>query len=84
MTLHLDPRPEWTNQAACRGMGPAVWFPGRGEQTAHLKDICSGCPVAADCLQYALDNDIKHGIFGGMSERQRRRIRSDRYHGRVA
>jgi WhiB family redox-sensing transcriptional regulator len=69
----------WREQAACSGL-PAVlvdryMFPQRGQSTRPGKHICTGCPVTTECLNYALTNRIKHGIWGGRSERERRQIR---------
>jgi WhiB family redox-sensing transcriptional regulator len=66
----------WTAHAACKGSAAHLFFPGRGETHAPAKAVCRTCPVSDECLQYALDNSIKHGIWGGMSERERRRIRA--------
>jgi len=65
-------------------MDPEVFFPQRGERAVHLKAICAGCPVRSQCLEYALVAGEKHGIWGGASERERRRIRSDRRRGAAA
>lgn len=56
----------------------ALFFPERGESTRPAKAICAACPVRADCLNYALDNHILHGLWGGFSERARRRMRRTR------
>lgn len=75
---------DWMEQAACKGMDPAFWYPGKdeaGHPTKHnspAKDTCRGCPVRQECLEYALDNCEVHGIWGGMSERQRKRLRGER------
>lgn len=65
----------WQDRALCAQADPERWFPERGESTLWPKRICAQCPVAADCLQYALDNGISHGVWGGLSERERRRIK---------
>ena len=65
----------WQDRAECIGTDPELFFPGRGDDTRAAKAICATCPVRAECLAYALDNDIKFGIFGGKSERERRRLR---------
>lgn len=64
----------WSLDAACRGMDPRFWFPERGEITSEAKRICSECPVQPDCLDESLRNGERHGVWGGLSERQRRRI----------
>jgi WhiB family transcriptional regulator, redox-sensing transcriptional regulator len=84
-TLELvdPPMPDasWAQHAACRGMDPALFFPERGESTAEAKACCATCPVRVECLEYALEADEKFGIFGGASERQRRRMRRQRREG---
>lgn len=67
----------WILEAACRGTNPNLFFPPRGSNTqmTNAKQICSTCPVRPECLQYALDNHCTHGVWGGTSERERRRIR---------
>ena len=69
-------RPDWWDNAACRTSHPDVFFPTRGEDTHEAKAICAGCPVASECLAGALERREMFGIWGGRSERQRRRIRS--------
>jgi WhiB family redox-sensing transcriptional regulator len=66
-------RPAWHRWAACRGKGNKVFFPGRGDESASAKAICSGCPVQAECAEAGLSE--RHGIWAGMSERQRRAAR---------
>jgi len=65
----------WQDQAACLGMDPDLFFPERGASTREAKSICRSCVVRGDCLEFALRNGEKFGIWGGMSERERRRIR---------
>lgn len=65
----------WWADAACRGRHIEIFFPERDDTTRPAKELCAGCPVRDDCLDYALANGIKHGIWGGTSERQRRRMR---------
>ena len=76
-TLRFEPQP-WITRAACRDEDPDIFFPGRGESTAPAEYICHGCPVRIECLEWALDHGEKHGIWGGLSERARRRIRTTR------
>lgn len=72
-----QPGQPWRQQAACRGSDPNVFFPGTGESTRPAQEICATCPVRAECLAYALKSGEKFGIFGGLSERQRRKLRRD-------
>lgn len=71
-------------RAACKDMDPAMFFPARGMPTEDAKAICQRCPVQGDCLEYALVNGEVFGVWGGMSERQRRRIRGARAKARRA
>jgi WhiB family redox-sensing transcriptional regulator len=68
----------WEDFANCLGVDPDLFFPERGASTREAKEVCRGCPVREDCLEYALGNAEKFGIWGGMSERERRRIRRQR------
>lgn len=73
-------RQTWRAQAACARPEHRHldWFPGRGQATRHLKAICATCPVRTECLDAALDAGEHHGIWGGLSERERRSERSQR------
>ena len=71
----LGDGPNWWEEAACRGVDPAIFFPERGESSAEAKKVCLPCPVSAQCLAYAVENGEKHGVWGGLSERGRRRMR---------
>src|SRR6202158_4771712 len=68
----------WQERANCLGVDPDLFFPERGASTREAKEVCRGCEVRGDCLEYALANGEKFGIWGGMSERERRRIRRAR------
>lgn len=68
----------WRLRAACRGTDVHLFYPGLGESTAEAKAVCAGCPVRSECLEYALDAREVFGIFGGTSERERRKIRRQR------
>jgi WhiB family redox-sensing transcriptional regulator len=68
----------WQDFANCLGVDPDLFFPERGASTREAKEVCRGCVVREDCLEYALANGEKFGIWGGMSERERRRIRRQR------
>ena len=65
---------EWTAQAKCRDMDPAVFFPSDGIGVQAAQRICVECPVKSECLEYALADRVDHGVWGGTSERERRRI----------
>lgn len=68
----------WQGLANCLGVDPDLFFPERGASTREAKEVCRGCVVRDDCLEFALANGEKFGIWGGMSERERRRIRRQR------
>jgi WhiB family redox-sensing transcriptional regulator len=70
--------------ANCLGVDPDLFFPERGASTKEAKAVCQGCVVREDCLEYALANGEKFGIWGGLSERERRRIRRQRALARAA
>jgi WhiB family redox-sensing transcriptional regulator len=70
--------PAWQRSANCLGVDPDLFFPERGGSTREAKEVCRGCVVRQECLQYALDNSEKFGIWGGLSERERRRLRRRR------
>lgn len=65
---------DWMAQGKCRDLPPAVFFPNDGLGVQAAQRICAECPVAETCLEYALANRIDHGVWGGRSERERRRI----------
>jgi hypothetical protein len=73
--------PAWRSLGACRGADPAIFFPERGDSTIEAKQVCAGCPVRGECLDFALDLNEKFGIWGGKSERERRRMRAPRRRG---
>ncbi|ONH32308.1 hypothetical protein BL253_05800 [Pseudofrankia asymbiotica] len=66
---------DWQERALCAQTDPEAFFPEKGGSTREAKRICSGCEVRTECLEYALANDERFGIWGGMSERERRKQR---------
>jgi WhiB family redox-sensing transcriptional regulator len=58
--------------ALCAETDPEVFFPEKGGSTRDARKVCRGCEVRAECLEFALENGIRHGIWGGLSERERR------------
>ena len=68
----------WREYANCLGVDPDLFFPLRGASTEEAKAVCRGCQVKPDCLEYSLAAGEKFGIWGGHSERERRRIRRQR------
>jgi len=65
----------WQSDALCAQTDPEAFFPEKGGSTRDAKKICSSCEVRAQCLEYALQNDERFGIWGGLSERERRKLR---------
>ena len=65
----------WQEDALCAQTDPEAFFPEKGGSTRDAKRICAQCTVRAECLEYALRNDERFGIWGGLSERERRRLR---------
>lgn len=61
----------WVKQAACRGVNPDLFFPEKGESAREAKKVCAGCPVRQQCLDMAISNGERHGIFGGMNRIER-------------
>jgi WhiB family transcriptional regulator, redox-sensing transcriptional regulator len=64
----------WMSVGLCRDLPPTTFFPHDGAGVDRARRICAKCPVAATCLEYALENRIDHGVWGGTSERERKRI----------
>jgi WhiB family redox-sensing transcriptional regulator len=78
MELKSLPEMEFREEANCKDVDPNVFFPGRGESHEQAQSICQACPAREACLEYAIGNKIEHGIWGGASERERRRIVKNR------
>ncbi|WP_407685598.1 WhiB family transcriptional regulator [Mycobacterium sp. HUMS_1102779] len=75
-----DPEPlptpdQWQDRALCAQTDPEAFFPEKGGSTREAKKICLGCEVRSECLDYALAHDERFGIWGGLSERERRRLK---------
>lgn len=64
----------WRQRAACRGVDPDVFYPASDEEAEEAKSICRMCPVREACLEYALANRERDGVWGGATERERRRM----------
>lgn len=75
---------EWMADGNCRNEPPGTFFPSDGVGVDIARRICETCPVKAPCLEYALRNRIDHGVWGGTSERERRRILRQRRLQRVS
>lgn len=74
--------PDWMVEALCKGMDPELFFPGVGISIGTLP--CKDCPVKSECLEFGLKTSKGHGIYGGKSERQRRRIKRARKAGAIS
>jgi WhiB family redox-sensing transcriptional regulator len=71
----LPEEQSWQERALCAQTDPEAFFPEKGGSTREAKKICVGCEVRAECLEYALQHDERFGIWGGLSERERRRLK---------
>ncbi|CAA9407107.1 MAG: Transcription_WhiB [uncultured Quadrisphaera sp.] len=67
----------WQDRALCSQTDPEAFFPEKGGSTREAKRVCLGCDVRVECLEYALANDERFGIWGGLSERERRRVKRE-------
>jgi WhiB family transcriptional regulator, redox-sensing transcriptional regulator len=65
----------WQSESLCAQTDPEAFFPEKGGSTRDAKKICGSCEVRSECLEYALQNDERFGIWGGLSERERRKLR---------
>jgi WhiB family redox-sensing transcriptional regulator len=72
--MHDDTDTAWMAQGNCRNYPPAVFFPSDGVGVDRARRICATCQEKETCLEYALEHHIDHGVWGGSSERERRRI----------
>ncbi|HUZ09285.1 MAG TPA: WhiB family transcriptional regulator [Acidimicrobiales bacterium] len=69
---------DWMPRGKCRDLAPDTFFPSDGLGVQEAQRICAECPVTEECLEYALVNRIDHGVWGGRSERERRRLQRRR------
>lgn len=72
-TLARSAAPTWKSLARCRGVDPELFHPHPDEDGAEAKAICASCPVRESCLEHALTRREKLGVWGGLTERERRR-----------
>ena len=82
LVLHLLKVPgEWVEEAVCAQCDPEVWFPVRGQGAPQATDralrICGECPVRDECLQYALETEQLHGVWGGTTARERKQMKKE-------
>ena len=68
----------WMARGKCRDLPPSTFFPSDGVGVDAARQVCGECPVQEACLEYALSHRIDHGVWGGASERERRRIARQR------
>ena len=72
--LNIETPPEWMAEGLCAQVDPELWFPEKGGPTRQAKAVCARCAVRPECLAYALAHDDRFGVWGGVSERDRRRM----------
>lgn len=75
VAVEPEAEPSWQERALCAQTDPEAFFPEKGGSTRDAKKVCLSCEVRGDCLEYALANDERFGIWGGLSERERRRLK---------
>ena len=68
----------WQHKALCSQTDPEAFFPEKGGSTRDAKRVCAQCEVREQCLDWAIEHDERFGIWGGMSERERRRYKKER------
>ncbi|PRW62676.1 WhiB family transcriptional regulator [Actinopolyspora mortivallis] len=73
--IGMEEDQDWQERALCAQTDPEAFFPEKGGSTREAKRICAGCEVRSECLEYALEHDERFGIWGGLSERERRRLK---------
>lgn len=78
MEEYVFDRPDWYDDAECRGYPTNLWYPGDKQSISpKAKKICARCPVQNECLEHGIENEF-YGVWGGMSLRQRSKIRGSR------
>lgn len=75
----VDADDDWRYQAVCASTDPEVFFPEKGGSTREAKKVCAGCPVREQCLQWAIATGQGFGVWGGMSERERRKYAKEQW-----
>lgn len=75
IALRGSPTMDWMSKRACVDVPPEVFFPEVGENASAAKAICASCPVAAECLTYAIENREDYGVWGGLAPWERKRFR---------
>jgi WhiB family transcriptional regulator, redox-sensing transcriptional regulator len=64
----------WRQRSACRGIDPEIFYPATDEEAEEAKAICAICPVRQMCLEHALAAREREGVWGGLTDRERRRV----------
>jgi len=72
--VNITKPPAWTVDALCAQVDPDLFYPEKGDQAREAKRLCAGCDVRVECLAYALAHGERHGVWGGVAERERRRM----------
>ena len=68
----------WADDALCAETDPDAFFPPKGHPSAPAKRVCMACPVRVQCLEWAMAHELDFGVLGGMSARERKRLRRER------
>lgn len=68
----------WMDRGRCAEVDAELFFPEKGHPSMPAKQVCQGCEVRAECLEYALANGVQHGVWGGLTDIERRRLRRER------
>lgn len=82
--MAFSPRPtyaaseEWRDEAACAGLDTNIFFPVTEAEAAQAKSVCASCPVREECLEWAISTRQGDGVWGGLTEDERRRLRRRR------
>jgi len=71
-------RPEWQQDAACRGQGVRAWFSGASPELDRARAVCAGCPVRDECHRYAMADPNLEGVWAGFTQQERRGLRRSR------
>jgi WhiB family redox-sensing transcriptional regulator len=71
----ISPPEPWVEQAICAQTDPELFWPDKGGSTLHGKAVCRGCPVIAECLNFAVEHNETSGIWGGLTARERNRLK---------
>lgn len=66
---------KWISQGRCAEVDPELWFPGKWDSDTAAKKICARCEVRLQCLEYAVETDEQHGVWGGLNRSERIRLR---------